>query len=212
MPLTALIRSLICAAAFAIAAALAPVATAGDLEITTAENWQETPFLWAGKTLEQLKPSIAENVLPKYGALRFEYPSAEVCLTSSNENPDIQTRDLIWYELETDEAVEMCLFRVFTALGDLADIEFWLKIQGFGSRFEYDDTNLGFLFGVEDERITRLSMTWRTSEQGALFGVTEKQRRKQVRRVLKHDVSVTTTASGRVLSVRIYGSSAIWRK
>jgi len=36
-----------------------------------------------GKTLEQLKPSIAKNVLPKYGELRFAYPSADACLAPS---------------------------------------------------------------------------------------------------------------------------------
>jgi len=177
------------------------------------EGWEETPYLWAGKTLEELKPSIAENVVPVYGELRFLYPSADACLMSpSGEEPDVQGRDLIWYELDTKEAVEVCLFRVFTALGDQAKIEIWLENKGFGSRFESDKTRSGFLFGIEGERITLLSMTWRTSEQGALFGVTEKQRRKQVRRVLHRTVSIIITETGRVLSVRLTGASAIWRK
>ena len=186
---------------------------AQDGSIQLNENWEETPYLWAGKILEELKPSIAENVVPKYGALRFLYPSADACLEPlDGGGTEIQGRDLIWYELETVEAVEICLFRAFTAIGNLANIEIWLESQGFGNRFEYDDTNLGFLSGVEDERITRLTMDWPTSEQGALFGVTEKQRRRHVRLVLRRTASVSMTESGRVIRVRLGGSSAIWRK
>lgn len=130
------------------------------------EGWEETPYLWAGKTLEQLRPSVAKNILPKYGELRFAYPSADACLTPANpDSSEILGRDLIWYELETNEAVNVCLFRVFTALGDQAEIEAWLENQGFGGKFEVDNTTLGFLYGVEDVQITALTMRWSVSEK-----------------------------------------------
>jgi len=192
------------------------VATALVAQTSTpqpSEKWEETPYLWAGKTLEELRPSVAKNVLPKYGELRFIYPSAESCLAPPDtDNKDTLARDLIWYQLETKEAVEVCLFRVFSALGDQAKIEAWLESQGFGSRFEVDQTQLGFLYGVENERITALSMTWLTSEQGALYGATERQRRKRARRVLSQTATIRVTENGRVLGARLTGQSAIWRE
>jgi len=172
------------------------------------EGWQETPYLWAGKTLEELKPRMAQNVVPKYAELRFAYPSAEACLVPSDTgSPDILGRDLIWYQLETKEAVEVCLFRVFTWLGDLAKIEAWLESQGFGSKYESDRTRSGFYYGVEGEQITKLTMIWRTSKQGALFGITEAQRKKRARHWLNQTASVTITENGRVLTARLSGQS-----
>ena len=182
--------------------------TAQSASTHAGEGWQETPYLWAGKTLEELRPSVAKNIMPKYGELRFVYPSADACLTpASSDSSEILGRDLIWYQLETKEAVDVCLFRVFAALGDQAQIEAWLESQGFGSKLTTDSTSLGFVYGVEGERITSLSMTWRTSENGALYGVTEAQRRKQVSRVLHQTAGVQITEYGRVLGARLFEQS-----
>ena len=137
----------------------------------SSDKWEETPYLWGGKTLEDLSPSVAKNILPKYGEMRFAYPSADACLSQpSADSSEILGRDLIWYELETKEAVDVCLFRVLTALGDQAKIEAWLESQGFGFKIESDATKLGFLYGVEGERITKFVMTWGTSTKGAQIG------------------------------------------
>lgn len=93
-----------------------------------------TPFLtFRGKLLEEDSlMSVRERSLYRASVKRF--PNARACLTDTSSNPDIRTID--WEKIQFTSDFDVCLFRIFSSIGNAIGAHQWLSFHGYRSQID----------------------------------------------------------------------------
>ena len=139
----------------------------------TAESqtrFEESPFLWAGKSYADGSSKYAFELREKYADIPFEYPTAQSCIIgSAKTDTELATADLNWKELQTNESVEVCLFRVLSRLRTVDKITKWMIIQDWAGREVNVSASTAHLLGSPGP-ITQLGFYWDSEKLGKPFG------------------------------------------
>jgi len=171
---------------------------------------EESPFLWFGRLLSD--PGVHDRVRTRYVPIVAQYPDAASCLEGGlPPGADIRTRHLRWHELQSEEEVNVCLFRVLSRISGIDDIRGWLLGEGFEHPSSYNRSGTPNSFNqAEGVSIIKFYVRWKTERKGAPYGNDE------VRQKLEHltrsmDIFVTYAESVGLVSVLARGNSK-WAK
>lgn len=92
---------------------------------TALSNQTETPFLFIGKPVSPEHPRWEH-----YSEVIEEFDTANDCLAPSTTiAEEVDVLAINWSALRSHRAVEVCLFRIFSSIGDIHKIREWLTLQ-----------------------------------------------------------------------------------
>ena len=195
---------------FALCAAVITIAFAAESQT----RFEESPFLWAGKSYADSNWKYMNNIHEKYADIPFAYPSAQSCVSGSAKTDiDLATADLKWTELQTNETVEICLFRVLSRLKTTDKITKWMIKQGWVDNEVYDSSSTAHLLGSPGPT-TRLGFFWDSEKLGKPFGSRYREPISEdwfFRRIRSAQVSVTLDNQRGVLGLTI-GTRGWWHE
>ncbi len=170
---------------------------------------EESPFLWRGRMLSDHE--VHDRVRATYGPIVERYPDAASCLEGGlPPGADIRSRTLRWHHLQSEQEVDVCLFRVFARIGDLGEIRDWLVKEGFERPLFRDRSGTPNSFNQTGGSITQLEIYWSTKRKGARYG-NEEVRHNLERLTRSMSVDVIHADRTGVVSVRVGGYSK-WAK
>ena len=109
---------------------------------------EETPFLWAGKVYADPEADISDHIRRQFGDVPFQYPDVASCLDDPSAPDDLMQADLKWDELPDFAALNVCFFRLFSALGSLERSSVWLSRQGWTVDPAREEPHLAHLYVV----------------------------------------------------------------
>ena len=173
-------------------------------------HFEETPFLWFGKQYADSSSGIAPAIYDLYKDIPFIYPSASNCLAGNPISQDeTEAANLIWNQLNSNEEVEVCLFRVLAKVRDKEKIIAWMSRQGWVFQEIVDSSNTAFLLKSHGP-VVQVGFRWNAKVNGAPFGDSDVQK-SYLRFNLSSKITVLLDDERGVLSLTIDGQS-IWSK
>jgi hypothetical protein len=175
--------------------------------------YEESPFLFFGSPYVGLylanDTDKARSLRRKYGVLPFIYHSASTCLEGGQSAlEDIAEADLIWDDLSSEQAVEICIFRVAARLKTRQAINAWMIGQGWELTQEYLYEGASHAHN-SDGPILSLRYEWTTEEKGARYGGELTWTAYFVERAAKMTIEIDHQTG--VLAAN-YGGRSIWNK
>jgi hypothetical protein len=173
-------------------------------------RFEETPFLWFGKSYADGSSEVANGLREKYGDIPFDYPTAQSCLSETAQTDGaIESTDLKWAELQSSEVVEVCLFRVLSRLRSVDKITAWMTGQGWERQQLMASSATAFIFGSPGP-ITQLGFYWDSRKLGEPYGPRYRESR-FFSLTRSSTVTVILDNQRGVLSLTI-GTSGMWSK
>lgn len=173
-------------------------------------RFEETPFLWFGKSYADGSSELANGLREKYGDIPFDYPTAQSCLSETAQTDGaIETTNLKWAELQSTEVAEVCLFRVLSRLRSVDKITAWMAGQGWERVQLMVSSDTAFLLGSPGP-ITQLGFFWDSEKLGEPYGPRYRESR-LFSLTRSSTVTVRLDSQRGVLSLTI-GTSGMWNK
>lgn len=142
---------------------------------TPSSAYEESPFLWAGQVYADPEAQISVHIRRSFTDIPFAYPSATSCLEGSGDAADLLQADLKWNDLPDAAALNVCFFRVFTALGSLERSAEWLTLRGWTVDPPRNYPNLAHQYDVPEAGFRSFAARWNVRENGAPYGPSEQR-------------------------------------
>ena len=104
-----------------------------DDETGNASDSDPEPIRISGGLIISISdPSVNRNVARRFFPLMRKFPTLASCVTNDNPLDTLLAKaEINWSKMGANAEVEICLFRLFDAMGDVDEIATWLARAGF---------------------------------------------------------------------------------
>ena len=170
---------------------------------------EETPFLWAGKVYADPEADISDHIRRQFGDVPFQYPDVASCLDDPSAPDNLMQADLKWDELPDFAALNVCFFRLFSALGSLERSSVWLSRQGWTVDPAREEPHLAHLYAVPRSGFRSCTARWSVRGDGAPYGPST-QREWLARAVAQITLISSWSASKGLVAVVVQESPGGW--
>ena len=120
---------------------------------------EESPFLWGGQVYADPEARITPEIRVYFGDLPFRYPDAASCIEGAPA--DLMEAELRWFDFADKRGAEVCLFRLFSALGRQERATAWMEARGWRETFRHRP-GIEHLYGVPEGELTRVKHVHRS--------------------------------------------------
>lgn len=162
----------------------------------------EAVVLWRGMDIADSHNKLPEWLRSAYSESIRSYPDLQSCLVPQS-SPDHQVAhfEVRWDLFSTQYDAQVCLFRLFYALGSKDAVAAWLVTNGFNPRARERHHYL------DEPREVVLSGGWFIKDKGPLWGTGRWNRLTAPLRMRGGTIQVYYDSGGSLITVDVYGNS-----